>query len=147
MPLVEEGLGRSLDEVELDRYRRIAPHVQERAKTLAEVPPQVDFLFGGLEGYDEGSWSKVMTTPEAPVALDAASTALAALSEWSTDTIDASLRAMLEEHELSARKGLQPLRVAISGSTVSPPLFESIEVLGRDATLERLMSARSRIDP
>ena len=147
VPLVEERLGRSLDHAELDRYRRIAPHVQERAKTLAEVPPQVDFLFGDLEGYDEGSWSKVMTTPEAPIALDGANTALAGLTEWTTDAIDASLRAMLEEHELSARKGLQPLRVAISGSTVSPPLFESIEVLGRDATLERLMAARSRIDP
>ena len=45
---------------------------------------------------------------------------------------------MLAERELSARKGLQPIRVAISGSTVSPPLFESLEVLGRETTLERL---------
>jgi glutamyl-tRNA synthetase len=52
---------------------------------------------------------------------------------------------MLESNELSARKGLQPLRVAISGSTVSPPLFESIEVLGRDETLARFATARNEL--
>ncbi len=53
---------------------------------------------------------------------------------------------MLGDLELSARKGLQPLRVAVSGSTVSPPLFESVEALGRDRTLARLAAARARLD-
>ena len=52
---------------------------------------------------------------------------------------------MLDELGLSPRKGLQPLRVAITGSTVSPPLFESMAVLGRDVTLGRLSAARSRL--
>jgi glutamyl-tRNA synthetase len=52
---------------------------------------------------------------------------------------------MLEANDLSARKGLQPLRVAISGSTVSPPLFESIEVLGRDETIARFAAARAKL--
>ncbi len=146
VPLIEHRLGHTLGEGELDRYKQIAPHVQERAKTLAEVAPQVDFLLGDLDEYDEASWEKVMLTPEAPIALDAAAGALADIEDWKTDAIDVALRAMLEEHGLSARKGLQPIRVAISGSTVSPPLFESIEVLGRDTTLARIAGARSRID-
>jgi glutamyl-tRNA synthetase len=53
---------------------------------------------------------------------------------------------MLEEQGLSARKGLQPLRVAISGSSVSPPLFESIAALGRDKTMQRLERASSLME-
>jgi glutamyl-tRNA synthetase len=52
---------------------------------------------------------------------------------------------MLEELSLSASKGLQPLRIAITGSSVSPPLFESMEALGRDRTLARLEAARLRL--
>ena len=64
--------------------------------------------------------------------------------EWE-EAIDAALRAMLAEHELSGRKGLQPIRVAVSGSTVSPPLFESLEILGREESLRRISAARSLI--
>jgi glutamyl-tRNA synthetase len=52
---------------------------------------------------------------------------------------------MLDEHELSARKGLQPIRVAVTGSSVSPPLFESLEVLGREHTLVRIAAASERL--
>jgi len=144
-PLIEGDLGRVLTETERDELRLIAPHVQERAKLLTEVPGQVRFLFVDGVSFDEASWDKVMTTDEAPLALEGAAVAIAAVDPWSTDAIDAGLRAMLAEHELSARKGLQPIRVAISGSTVSPPLFESIEVLGRERTLARIAAARERL--
>jgi glutamyl-tRNA synthetase len=87
-----------------------------------------------------------MTTEEAPVALEGAATALTAIDDWSTDAIDEALRGMLAEHELSGRKGFQPIRVAVSGSTVSPPLFESLEILGRDESLARIAAARALID-
>ena len=61
--------------------------------------------------------------------------------DWSAAAIEASLRSMLEELGLNPRKGLQPLRVAVTGSTVSPPLFESMEVLGRDRILDRMGKA------
>lgn len=51
----------------------------------------------------------------------------------------------IEERDLSARKGFQPIRVAVSGSMVSPPLFESLEILGRDETLARIRAARSAL--
>jgi len=144
LPWVVEGLGRELDDHELTVLRDIAPLVQERTKLLTEVAPQVRFLFADIT-YDEASWKKVMTKPEVPAALAAAKAALAGLDVWSTETIEEALRGMLAEQELSPRKGLQPLRVAISGSSVSPPLFESMEALGRERTLERLDRATSKL--
>lgn len=146
LPLVEMDLGRELDGDDLATLEAAIPLVKERTKLLPEVPDQVRFLFGPLAGYDEASWEKVMTTEEAPVALDGAATALTAIDDWSTDAIDEALRGMLAEHELSGRKGFQPIRVAVSGSTVSPPLFESLEILGRDESLARIAAARARID-
>jgi len=145
LPLVQDDLDRDLSESELSQFLAMAPHVKERAKRVVEVPDQVRFIFVDDVSYDEASWQKVMDTPEGPVALDGAIAVLDGLDEWSTESIDAALRGMLETTGLSARKGLQPIRVAISGSMVSPPLFESLEVLGRDTTLARLQSTRARL--
>ena len=142
---VEQSLGRPLSPAEHAKLSAVVPLVKERTKVLPEVPGQVRFLFEPLDGYDEASWEKVMTTPEAPIALDGATTALGPLDEWSTDAIDEALRGMLAERELSGRKGFQPIRVAVSGSTVSPPLFESLEILGKDESLARIADARSKI--
>ena len=145
LPLVEEDLERSLDAGEVATLREIAPHVQERAKLLSEVPEQVRFVFAGIE-YDEGSWNKVMTKEGADVAVKGACERLAVLDNWSIEGIEGSLREMLATLELSARKGLQPLRVAISGSSVSPPLFESMAALGRERTIARLEQAAARME-
>jgi len=143
LPSVEADLGRSLSDSERDQFTEMVPHVQERTKLLPEVADQVRFLFTDIETYDEKSWSKVMDKPEGPVALDAATAVLGELDPWTTEGIETALRAMLEETGLNARKGFQPIRVAISGSTVSPPLFESLEILGKPETLTRLTTARS----
>ncbi len=145
LPLVEAAVGRTLSDDDRERYAKLVPLVKERAKLLPEVATQARFLFVDIDEYDEKAWSKVMAVDEGPIALDGAIVALEALDEWTTDAIDAALRAMLEEHELSARKGLQPIRVAISGSTVSPPLFESLEILGRAESLGRLRTARAAL--
>ncbi len=145
MPFVVGALGRELTAQERLEFAEIAPHIQERAKLLAEVGPQVTFLFTDVS-HDESSWQKVMTKPDAAIAVAAAREGLAALREWSTESIEEALRGMLEAHELSARKGLQPLRVAVSGSSVSPPLFESMAVLGRERTLDRLGKASAKIE-
>ena len=144
LPWVVADLGRELDADELAVFSAIAPLVQERTKLLTEVTPQVRFLFADIT-YDETSWKKVMTRQEVPTALAAARAALSGLDAWTTETIEEALRGMLEEQELSPRKGLQPLRVAISGSSISPPLFESMDVLGRDRTLERIDAAAAQL--
>ncbi len=144
LPFVEEELGRSLAANERDEFARVAPLVQERTKLLTEIGPQVRFLFGDI-GYDETSWDKVMTKAGAKEAVIGALSRLAAADPWDTTTIETTLRELLDELELSARKGLQPLRVAVTGSSVSPPLFESIEALGRERTLARLEAASARM--
>ncbi|MFQ5554831.1 MAG: glutamate--tRNA ligase [Acidimicrobiia bacterium] len=145
LPYVQDGLGRPLSEDEMARIAEIAPHVQERTKLLTEVPDQVSFLLGDVVT-DEASWAKVMASVEAPIAVAAARAALEDVTDWQTTEIERALRGMLDEHELSARKGLQPLRVAITGSSVSPPLFESVAALGREASLRRLNEALARLE-
>ena len=137
---VEAAAGRVLAPEEWDRYLMIAPLVQERSKLLTEAGDQVRFLFGEVE-YDSGSWEKVMTREGVPGILESAIGRLDALPGWGSGEIEQALRAMLEELGLGAAKGLQPIRVAITGSSVSPPLFESMAVLGKEASLDRLRRA------
>lgn len=142
--LIEADLGRELEIDEADILARLAPLVQERTKLLTEAAPQVRFLFADDLVYDETSWEKVMTAEETPQALAAAREALAS-AEWSDAGVEAALRGMLEAEGLSARKGLQPIRVAMTGSSVSPPLFESVVALGRDRALARIDAALARL--
>ncbi len=144
LPLVVEALGRALDAVERSRFVAIAPHVQERVRVLTDVPGQVRFLFAEVD-YDERSWDKVMTKPEVEAAVSAARGALEEVADWTIDEIEQALRSMLDRTGLSARKGLQPLRVAISGSSISPPLFESFAALGKETSLQRLDRTLSRL--
>ncbi len=144
LPFVTETLGRDLSLDESELLHRIAPLVQERAKLLTEIGPQVAFLFGDVS-YDEASWQKIMTKPEVPAVVDGAIARLDAMDEWTTASIEEALRANLADLEIGARKGLQPLRVAVSGSAVSPPLFESMEALGREETLARLADTATRL--
>jgi glutamyl-tRNA synthetase len=140
VPLVEAELGRDLTLAERETFGAVAPLVQERSRRLTEVTPQVRFLFAPVE-MDPASWESVMTTSEARPALEGALAALAALAVWDRAGIETALRGVLIERGLSARKGLQPVRVAVTGSTVSPPLFESLAALGRARTLDRLRGA------
>ncbi|HUP15779.1 MAG TPA: glutamate--tRNA ligase [Acidimicrobiia bacterium] len=143
-PFIEAGLGHELTPEQWGRFAEMAPLIQERTKLLSEIAGQVRFLFVDEVEFDDDSWNKVMSPEAAPV-LDAAVARLTELRDWSTAEIEATLRSMLEELGLNARKGLQPLRVAITGSTVSPPLFESMAVLGWEATLRRLTEVRRRL--
>ncbi|MEZ5175782.1 MAG: glutamate--tRNA ligase [Acidimicrobiia bacterium] len=140
--MVEDDLDQPLQPDERDRLRTLLPEIKERTKLLADIPDQTRFVFVAPDEYDATAWAKVMETPEGPVALEGASSALAAVEPWTVGAIDTALRTMLDTEGLSARKGLQPIRVAITGSAVSPPLFESIAVLGRDETLRRIERAQ-----
>ena len=140
LPMVEAGLGRGLTAAERETFAAVAPLVQERSRRLTEVASQVRFLFAPVE-MEPASWESVMATPEARPALEGALAALSGLEGWDKEAVEAALRGVLAETGLSARKGLQPVRVAVTGSTVSPPLFESLAALGREATLDRLQAA------
>lgn len=139
---VESDLGRPLDAGERERFAEVAPLVQERTKLLPEAAEQVRFLFEEFEEYDEKSWEKVMTKDGVGPILDAAVSRLEAVEPWTAPVIEENLRSLLAEMEVGVGKGLQPMRVAVTGSSVSPPLFESMAALGRQATVARLNRAR-----
>ena len=143
LPLVEESVGHELSDAGRTQFAKLVPLIKERTKLLTEVASQAAFLFSDIDEYDEKSWQKVMAVDEGPIALDRAIAVLGSLDEWTTESIDVALRSMLESTGLSARKGFQPVRVAISGSMVSPPLFESLEILGQPETMHRLQAARA----
>jgi glutamyl-tRNA synthetase len=141
LPFVTESLGRPLNEPEVEVFREISPLVQERTKLLPEVGGQVGFLFSEIENYDEASWQKVMTKDGVPEVLAAAIARLSGVDTWDAETLDSELRALLAEMEIGVGKGLQPMRVAITGSSISPPLFESMAALGKDKSIGRLEAA------
>ena len=115
----------------------IAPHVQLRAVTLSEAPGVVDFLFLPQPDLDEASLSKALST-EGAADVVAQSIEAFATCEWTTDAIKAAFEVVAERNGLKLGKAQAPVRVAVTGRTVGPPLFESLELLGRDRTIERL---------
>lgn len=134
-----QALADYLRDRELDwdesRIRAAAPLVQEKIATLGEFPDFAGFLFRDVEPGDLDGGVEIV---------DAARDALAELEPWTAAAIEGALRAVLERLGLKPRQGFQPIRVAVTGSKVSPGLFESIELLGRETTLERLSSRASR---
>ncbi|HVK24785.1 MAG TPA: glutamate--tRNA ligase [Actinokineospora sp.] len=123
----------------------IAPMVQERLIVLSDAVAMVRFLFTpeGEFKPEADSAAKALGDDAKPV-LDASIEALAALEEWTTPAIEGALKAaLIDGMGLKPRKAFAPVRVAATGRTVSPPLYESLELLGRDRTLTRLRAALS----
>jgi glutamyl-tRNA synthetase len=126
-----------------DVVRRATPLVQERVSTLREAAGMLGFLLSGDITVEPAAAEKQLGPDQQPV-VAAAADALASLAEWSAAAIEASLRtALVDGLGRKPRHAFGPVRVAVTGSTVSPPLFESIELLGRDRTLARLAAAGS----
>jgi glutamyl-tRNA synthetase len=122
------------------------PLVQERMTLLEEAPGLLGFLFVDSDTFrvDHQAAAKVLGEDAKPV-LMAAVTALEALPDWKAEAIGTTLKeALVDGLGLKPRQAFAPIRVAVSGRTVSPPLYESIELLGRDRTLARLRAAAAR---
>jgi glutamyl-tRNA synthetase len=130
---------------EQDRIlRAIAPMAQERMIVLSEAVPLLRFLFVEDVEIEPAAAEKQLSGPAAAEVLDAATTALSQLADWSTAAIEQALKtALVDGLGRKPRQAFGPVRVAISGRTVSPPLYESIELLGRERTLARLAAARA----
>jgi glutamyl-tRNA synthetase len=130
---------------EQDRVlRAIAPMAQERTVVLSDAVGLLGFLFTEDVEVDAAAAAKNLR-PEDGEVLDAAAAALRDLPEWSTAAIEQALKeALVEGLGRKPRQAFGPVRVAVSGRTVSPPLYESIELLGRDRTVRRLRTARER---
>jgi glutamyl-tRNA synthetase len=114
--------------------RKAAPLVQEKITKLGDFPDFAGFLFHDVEPAELDGGAEVVA---------AARDALAELEPFTAESIETALRGVLERLGLKPRQGFQPIRVAVTGSKVSPGLFESIELLGRETTVRRLSAARA----
>jgi glutamyl-tRNA synthetase len=123
--------------------RRAAEIAQEKIQTLAEFWPLVGFLFDGPVD-DPKAFQKAICSDGGVEALSAARAALAAAEPFDVETVESALRGVVERRDTKPAKVFQPVRVAIAGTTVSPGIFESVALLGRDETLARIDRALQR---
>jgi glutamyl-tRNA synthetase len=124
-----------------DVVRRATPLVQERMAVLREAREMLGFLLVDSLVVEPDAAAKQLGPEQLPT-VAAARDALAAVGDWSTDAIEKALReALVDGLGLKPKHAFGPVRVAVTGRTVSPPLFESLELLGRDRTLARLAVA------
>ena len=126
-------------------YAGMIPHVQTRVVVLGDVPAMLDFLFLPSPEIDRDAWAKAMKDPAATILADAE--AAYGSCEWHAETLKLALEKISERHGMKLGKTQAPIRVAVTGRTVGPPLFESLEFLGRDETLRRLQEARTLVTP
>ncbi|HEX4669880.1 MAG TPA: glutamate--tRNA ligase [Solirubrobacterales bacterium] len=145
MPLDEytAAIARHLRRQPDERLRAAAAIVQEKAQTLAEVWPLVRFLFEPPVE-DPKAWAKVMKE-DSGVLLGAAAEVLREVEPFEAKSIEAALAPLLDRFDVKPGKLYQPIRVAITGSSVSPGIFESLAALGRELSLSRLQTAVERL--
>jgi glutamyl-tRNA synthetase len=130
-------------DVDLEFVRRLVPLIRERIKTLKEAAPMVEFFFVEEVHPDPAELpGKKMDARQTAAALAAARQVLAEVDPFDHPTIEAALRAEAQRLGLKAGQFFMPIRVAVTGSRVSPPLFETLELLGREKTLQRLEKAQ-----
>jgi glutamyl-tRNA synthetase len=123
-------------------FAAVAGLVQTRISVLSEVVPMVDFLFCDQPLVDEAAWARAMTGDARPVV--AAAFEVYQTIEWRADELKAALEAIGTQRGLKLGKAQAPVRVAVTGRAVGLPLFESLEILGRDRTVARLRAALDR---
>lgn len=131
---------------ERELLTRVAPLVQERVTLLGEVPGLVAFLFTDDADLEIEADARGSLGADAAAVLDAGISALEGLDDFTPAPIEEALRAaLIDGLALKPRLAFGPLRVAVSGRRVSPPLFESMELLGKESTLARLRALRATL--
>jgi glutamyl-tRNA synthetase len=129
-------------------FAALAPLAQTRVAVLSEIVPNVDFVFLDRPDRDLAAWDKaVRGAGDAAGALLADTiAAFEAVPAWNPETLRATLEEIGNRYGLKLGKAQAPVRVAVTGRSVGLPLFESLEVLGRERTLERLREAAGALD-
>ena len=125
------------------RIVEVTPLAQEKITTLADFEPLCSFLFGPVE-IDQEAWERVAGHERAAEILAAVQAALADC-EWTVEGVEAALRGVCDALELKPRVVFGLIRVAITGTSISPGLFESVHLLGREESLARLAAAAARL--
>ncbi len=141
---IENDIQRSLFEDEKSRLLKIFPSVQERIETLADLTQQVMFLIDEPFVVDELDWQDV-NNEEAQKYLFLLREEFINLDNFSLDSIEIIMRKTLEEINVKTKIGFQAARVSITGTKISPPLFESIFALGRESVIARLAESIEKL--
>lgn len=127
-----------------DGLREAVEISREKIQTLADFWPLAGFFFDG-PGDDEKAWTKVFGVEGSVEGLSAARDALATLEPFTQESVESALRGLLEANDWKPKHVFQPVRVAIAGTTISPGIFESVALLGREETLRRIDAALARV--
>ncbi|MDN3483653.1 glutamate--tRNA ligase [Arthrobacter sp. APC 3897] len=143
--LQQAGLvGETLTAREEEILTEAAPLVQERITLLGEAPEMLGFLFKADDAIDIADDARKGLPENLTEVLDAAVAALEPVTDWTAENIQEALRtALVEELDIKPRKAFGPVRTAVSGRRISPPLFESMVILGKDSSLARLNAFRN----
>lgn len=142
--LVETGVWTEPDADRRELVRAATPLIQERLTKLGEAGDKLAFLLVGDDALEFDQTAVDKLNPDAPAVLDAALSVLENLAPFDTETIQAALRArLIDDLQLKPKFAFAPIRVGVTGQQVSPPLFESMEILGHDASLRRLRRLRT----
>jgi glutamyl-tRNA synthetase len=146
MPFLERGLPIEINRpLDIGYVRQLMPFVQERARTLAEVPQLSEFFFVEALEYDVGLLLDKIDKAEAIKSLQASVARMDSLKDWSAASLEAVFRPLAEELKLKTGVFFGLLRVAVTGRTAAPPLFQTMEVLGKERCLKRLRAALDKI--
>ena len=141
---IEKDIHRELFDEEKSRLSKIFPSVQERIETLADLTEQVMFLIDEPFIIDELDWQDV-NNEEAQNYLFLLREEFIKLDDFSLEIIEMTMRKLLEEINVKTKVGFQATRVSITGTKISPPLFESIFALGRDTVIARLAESIEKL--
>ena len=125
--------------------RQIMPLIQERAKTLDEIPALTDFFFEDDIDYELSALLGKLDSAQASHILGIAIERLDSLEDWTTDALEALLRPLAAELEVKTGVLFGLLRTATTGKTAAPPLFQTMEVLGRETSMERIRKALDKL--
>jgi len=146
MPFLERDLPAEINRpLDTDYIRQIMPLIQERARTLAEVPQLSEFFFVDELEYDIGLLLGKIEKAEAIKSLRASVAKMDDLKDWDATALEAVFRPLADELKLKTSVFFGLLRVAVTGRTAAPPLFQTMDVLGKERCLKRLIIALDKL--
>jgi glutamyl-tRNA synthetase len=126
-------------------FRSMVPYIQERLKTLADAPISVDFMYASDPEIDHDSWAKA-TSPDYALPLLRQVVAAYESADWNHSTLKSTMEDLMVQYDIKLGKASALTRVAVTGRSVGPPLFEALEVMGRDESLRRMRAALAMLD-
>ena len=126
-------------------FLKLAPEISTRIGLVSEIPGMVEFIFKSQLSIDESAFNSVTIDPNSKKLLERSIEVFSGLEIFGSSELESACRAWAEDSGLSLRKLQAPIRVAITGKKVGPPLFSAMEVLGRETSLSRLSDLASRL--